>query len=249
MSDRTLEVPTLLRPLFPRALLRWVQRIFLRYGVLLASPILYIDPPPFSDAIGGNYVRNCALDLVSREIAVRNIPGAVAELGVFRGDFAALMNRRFPDRTIYLFDTFTGFLEEDIRADQVGDDQGVYSVRSRVDTGGFCKTSVDIVMKKMAHPEKCVIRCGAFPETALGLEDVDFAFCSIDVDLFRPTMSGLEFFYRRLSPGGYLFIHDYNNHHFRGVEAALQQFRARNEIALFPLPDAGGTAVIIKPSP
>lgn len=129
----------MLRPLIPRALLRWVQGLFLRYGVLVASPILYIDPPSFSDAIGGNYARNCALDLVSREIAGRNIPGAVAELGVFRGDFTALMNRRFPDRTIYLFDTFTGFLEEDIRADQVGDDRGVYSVRSRADTGDFVR--------------------------------------------------------------------------------------------------------------
>jgi O-methyltransferase len=101
----------------------------------------------------------------------------------------------------------------------------------------------------MAHPEQCVIRRGAFPGTAVGLEDVNFAFCSIDVDLFHPTMSGVEFFYRRLSPGGYLFIHDYNNHHFRGVRAALQQFCAQNEIALFPLPDTGGTAIIIKPLP
>lgn len=102
-------------------------------------------------------------------------------------------------------------------------------------------------MKKMAHPERCVIRRGAFPETAVGLEDVNFAFCSIDVDLFRPTISGLEFFYRRLSPGGYLFIHDYNNRKFRGVRAAMQEFFARGEISFFPLPDPGGTAVITKP--
>jgi O-methyltransferase len=186
---------------------------------------------------------------VSREIVGRDVPGAVAELGVFRGDFAALVNRLFPDRTLYLFDTFTGFHEEDILAEQVGDERGVYSTRSRVGVGGFCKTSVDIVMKKMAHPEKCVIKRGVFPETALGLDDVNFAFCSVDVDLFQPTISGLEFFYRRLSPGGYLFVHDYNNRHYRGVRAALQQFCAREEISFFPLPDTGGTAVISKPLP
>jgi O-methyltransferase len=246
-GGREMNAQILLRPLLPRAVIRWAQGFFLKYDVLITSPLLYVDPPIFTAAIGGNYVRHCALDLVSREIVGRNLPGAVAELGVYRGDFAALVNKLFSDRSLYLFDTFTGFLERDILAEQVGDDRGVYSKRSEVDVGGFSDTSVDLVMKKMAHPEKCVIRQGEFPETTSGLEDVSFAFCSIDVDLFRPTMQGLEFFYRRLSPGGYIFVHDYNNRHFRGVQAALRQFCAREEIAFFPLPDVGGTAVINKP--
>src|SRR5260370_22246344 len=112
--EREMNVTIVLRPLFPKAVVRWAQGFFLRYSVLITSPVLHIDPQPFSDAIGGNYVRNCALDLVSREIAGRNVPGAVAELGVFRGDFAALVNKLFPNPTLYLFGSFTSFLGEGI---------------------------------------------------------------------------------------------------------------------------------------
>ena len=37
----------------------------------------------------------------------------MAELGVYRGEFAKEINKVFPDRTLYLFDTFEGFAEQD----------------------------------------------------------------------------------------------------------------------------------------
>lgn len=42
------------------------------------------------------------------------IPGAVAECGVCFGDFASHISQFFPDRKLYLFDTFEGFPAEDI---------------------------------------------------------------------------------------------------------------------------------------
>ncbi|HCT91620.1 MAG TPA: hypothetical protein DF613_09630, partial [Lachnospiraceae bacterium] len=56
--------------------------------------------------------------LFAEEIRTANLPGAVAELGVYRGDFAIEINRLFPDRTLYLFDTFTGFSPEDMAAER-----------------------------------------------------------------------------------------------------------------------------------
>lgn len=38
-----------------------------------------------------------------------NISGCVAEVGVFQGEFASVINKNFPDRKLYLFDTFEGF--------------------------------------------------------------------------------------------------------------------------------------------
>lgn len=38
-------------------------------------------------------------------------------MGVFRGDFAVHINRAFSDRRLYLFDTFKGFVQEEIDAD------------------------------------------------------------------------------------------------------------------------------------
>ena len=65
-----------------------------------------------------DFVRNSTLEMCAREIHVRNIQGAVAELGVFRGDYAKLINRAFPDRKLYLFDSFEGFHPDDVDVDK-----------------------------------------------------------------------------------------------------------------------------------
>lgn len=39
----------------------------------------------------------------------------MAEAGVFRGEFANEINRYFPDRECYLFDTFDGFDTRDFK--------------------------------------------------------------------------------------------------------------------------------------
>ena len=58
--------------------------------------------------------RYATMRLLAEQINELNIPGDTAELGVFRGDFAAAINAAFPERTIHLFDTFTGFDKADI---------------------------------------------------------------------------------------------------------------------------------------
>jgi len=72
-----------------------------------------------------DYARNSTLELCANEIYDKNILGSVAELGVYRGDFAKNINKAFLDRELYLFDTFEGFDERDIETEQLKQ----YSVR------------------------------------------------------------------------------------------------------------------------
>jgi O-methyltransferase len=58
--------------------------------------------------------RCAALRLLSDQLNQRHIPGAAAEFGVYKGEFAKEINHCFPDRELYLFDSFTGFCAEDI---------------------------------------------------------------------------------------------------------------------------------------
>ena len=81
-------------------------------------------------------------------------------------------------------------------------------------------------MGKLHNPERVVVHQGFFPATAEGVED-RFAFVSLDVDLHDPTAAGLEFFFPRLSPGGFIFVHDYNNGRYNGVRQAVEDFVAR----------------------
>lgn len=188
---------------------------------------------------GYDYIRFSSLELVAREIHNRKIPGNVAELGVYRGDFASKINIAFPDRKLYLFDTFEGFAKEDIETEQK-------ESFSKMKSKDFSDTSVSLVLKKMRHAGNCIIKKGFFPETAEGVEDT-FAFVSIDCDLYDPILSGLQFFWERLSVGGYIFVHEYNQTEYLGSNAAVNEFIKENpDVHFFPLTDQGGSIVLIK---
>lgn len=168
----------------------------------------------------------------------RNVAGNVAELGVYQGEQAALLNQLFPDRKIHLFDTFAGFSDADVSTEAARGFSGAA-------VGDFQDTSVEKVMARMPHPGQVLVHAGMFPGTAQGIEDT-FAFVSLDVDLFEPTLAGLEYFYPRLSAGGFIFIHDYNNKRYSGVRHAVDEFLARSNVPAFPLPDFAGSLVVLK---
>jgi O-methyltransferase len=184
-----------------------------------------------------DFVRFAALELARAEIESRKLPGATAELGVYQGAFASQINIAFPDRKLYLFDTFEGFDRRDTSLEvEKGFSDG---------SQDFSDTSVQTVLARMRYPGNCVVRKGHFPATAEGVEE-QFAFVSIDADLFQPIYEGLRFFYQRLVHGGYIFIHDYNNDGYRGARDAVRRFCAEACVGFTPLPDFSGTAVITR---
>jgi O-methyltransferase len=204
----------------------------------LTRSLVYRDPSASPlNLRRADYVRYAALELVRHEIESRGLEGAVAELGVYRGDFASQINRAFPKRRFYLFDTFEGFDSRDTGLE-----------RSRGFSDGsqdFSNTSVEAVLSKMAYPERCVVRQGYFPGTAVGVDD-RFVFVSIDTDLYQPIYEGLRFFHPRLAEGGFIFVHDFNNDFYRGARDAVYQFCNEARCRFVPLPDHSGTAVITR---
>lgn len=185
-----------------------------------------------------DFCRMMSIRLAAERIAQKKIAGSIAELGVYRGELAAALNWLFPDRTLYLFDTFEGFSEKDLS-------DGKEEKHSQAAVGDFQDTNLDLVLSRMPHRDKVVVRKGYFPATAEGLEDT-FALVSLDVDLYKPTVAGLDYFYPRLAKGGCIFIHDYNNRRYMGVRSAVDEFAEANGVPLVQLPDFAGTAVLPK---
>lgn len=184
-----------------------------------------------------NYIRISTLELVAEEIYSANVPGATAELGVYKGQFAKYINKLFPDRKLYLFDTFEGFNEKDVKIE-------VSNQFSKGDQN-FSDTSVERVLEKMEFRENCIVRKGWFPESLDGLEET-FCFVSLDADLYKPIFDGLEYFYPRLSKGGYIFIHDYNNKGYEGTKSAVKEFREKYGVPYTPMSDTWGSVIISK---
>jgi O-methyltransferase len=189
------------------------------------------------DANYFDYIRLATLELVSEEIKQKQLKGEVAELGVYKGKFARYINNYFPDRKLYLFDTFEGFDERDVSVEK----------RQNFSSGAqnFSDTSVDSVLKQMPFPEKCIPIKGFFPQTAQEIRDL-FVFVSLDADLYEPIYAGLRFFYPKLQKGGYIFIHDFNNDAYKGARRAVEQFCSEENIGFVPIPDSGGSAIICK---
>ena len=198
------------------------------------GPILRPDALKTFDA------RAATMRLLAEQIREENIPGDVAELGVFRGDFAVLINAAFPDRTIHLFDTFEGFPARDVEIEQA---QGL----SRAKAGDFSETAMDMVEQRLPYPERALFHKGYFPATFDGCEEKTFAFVSVDADLYVPTAAALPRFFDRLSPGGVLLIHDVNSTQFSGAGKAVREFCAVRGLLPMPVCDLHGSVVLRRP--
>lgn len=185
--------------------------------------------------LSGDFFRAATLCVVAREINEKGLRGNVAELGVHRGEFASLINRCFPTRTLYLLDTFEGFDRNEFEKDQR---EGL-THRWQPFT-----TDVAEVVKRMPHADKVIIAKGHFPETAAQLEG-PFAFVSLDADLYVPTIAGLEYFCPRLVEGGYAFVHDFNQPDYRGSRKAVVEYCRKDPgMTCVPIGDWGGTAIL-----
>ena len=199
-----------------------------------AGPVRTLDP--FRELMD---LRLAHLRLLAQEIEARRLPGAVAELGVYQGVFAAEINRLFPDRTLYLFDTFTGFSQTDVDAEK-----NAVSF-TRASAGNFSDTSVEQVRACLPHPERAVFCTGHFPDT-LPCDLPPLALVSLDPDLYEPTLAGLCAFWPKLVPGGMILIHDYNSAQFEGAGKAVRSFCQERQLTVLPLADLHGSAVLLK---
>ena len=181
--------------------------------------------------LSNDYVRLATLELLCRRLA--EVPGAAAELGVYRGFFARCINQLMPDRKLYLFDSFEGFAENACAADS-------FQAAHR-------NTAIDKVLAIMPQPDSVTVKPGFFPKSLDGMEE-RFCLVSLDVDFYQTTLDGLRYFWPRLEEGGYLMLHDWGSPKLPGVAKALRDYEAELgcPIPAMPLCDVGGTLVLCK---
>lgn len=178
-----------------------------------------------------DYVRLATLELLCRRLGA--VPGAAAELGVYRGFFARCINHLLPDRRLYLFDSFEGFAE----------DTGA----AKAFQAAHQNTAIDKVLSIMPHPESVTVMPGFFPGSLHGLEE-RFCLVSLDVDFYQTTLEGLRYFWPRLERGGYLLLHDWGSPALPGVAEALADYESElgTQIPAVPLCDVCGSLILCK---
>lgn len=198
---------------------------------LVPTPARLADSLLPQQDLSNDYVRLATLELLCRRL--ETVPGAAAELGVYKGFFARCINLLLPARRLYLFDSFEGFSPE--------------ACAPQAFQEAHRNTTVRQVLSIMPHPERIVVKPGFFPGSLGGLEE-RFCLVSLDVDFEQATLDGLHYFWPRLQKGGYLMLHDWGSPRLPGVARALERYEREigEKLAAVPLCDVGGTLVICK---
>jgi O-methyltransferase len=149
------------------------------------------------------------------------VPGAYAEVGVFKGASAKIICELKGDKNLHLFDTFEG-LPESSEFDRGVHKKGQYAA------------SLESVQDYLKGYKNVYWYKGLFPDSAVNVPDDKFAFAHFDVDLYEGTKACLEYFYPRMVPGGIMITHDYDI--LAGVMKAFKEFVADKPEGLIELP-------------
>ena len=164
-----------------------------------------------------------------------HVPGAFAEVGVYKGETAKIIHEMDTSRSLHLFDTFEGFAKQDLETETA-------DAKNSID---FSDTNVKLVTELIDGNSNIVFHKGYFPDTARHLEVQKYAFVHLDADLYKPTLAALHYFYPRLPEGGVIMVHDYN-HTWAGVKRALTEFQSSIPENITELPDWQGSVLIVK---
>ena len=167
--------------------------------------------------------------------AVASLEGDTVECGVFRGHGSWLILKAGgrTNRPHLLFDSFEG-----ISSPEDGDnhpDQSIYQ---------WEENDMAYPMEKVKEKFKIFPQVeyykGWIPTRFAEVSDRKFSFVHIDVDLYRPTMDSIAFFYQRLQTGGIILCDDYGATGTPGAFRAMNEFfKDKPENPIFTIPGSG----------
>ena len=169
---------------------------------------------------------------------LRDVPGAILEVGVWRGGTGGLMAARAAglglDETVYLCDTWKGVAKTG--------DVDVYYRDGKHDDAS--PELVEELIARLGHANVELLE-GVFPEdTAERISDRTFRLCHCDVDVYESARGVLEWVWPRLEPGGVVVFDDYGFPACPGVTKLVDEQRMREDRLV--LHNLNGHGLIIK---
>jgi hypothetical protein len=183
-------------------------------------------------------VRRDMFILFLKDIIINKIQGDIVELGVYKGYTAKLIHHYVPERKLFLFDTYEGFDKKDLEIEKIRTGHNINS--------HFKSAGVQAVIEYIKPQNNNIIPVvGVFPQSIPeDFKDKVFSLVHIDMDLYEPTITALNYFYPKTSKGGYILIHDYNS--WSGAREAADEFFKEKLESPVPMPDKNGSALIKK---
>lgn len=170
---------------------------------------------------------------------VKDLPGDIVELGVFKGSGIATFSKFLEiycpnsNKKIIGFDIF-----DTIKSNKILDKDGDFDknhmniVYSRVKDTDLSLDSVNKRLENMNINKKYILVEGDVEETLPKFLEENPGFrismLYIDVDLKRPTYNGLKYLWDRILPGGIILFDEYEYHKFSESDGVEQFLNERN---------------------
>lgn len=168
--------------------------------------------------------------------SLKNVSGDIVECGVSRGHssylllYANIENRK----KFYGFDSFEGLSKPDIN-DEVKNN---YSYKWKKND---LKTSESIAKQNLElFKDRVHLYRGWIPDRFNEVKNKKFSLVHIDVDLFKPTIDSIGFFWDKINQGGVLVCDDYGFKTCPGAKKAMDEFFKSKNIDIIQLTTGQG---------
>ncbi len=156
-----------------------------------------------------------------------SVEGRKAECGVLRGFSALFTNQIAQTRdkswtggNYHLIDSFEGLSEPDLKdAIFSGNQPPVVSHQA----GHFAVPLIEVKKNLTSFPNLNFHK-GWIPDIFASLPEDKWSYVHIDVDLYRPTLQSLEYFFPRMATGGVIINDDYSSPLFPGGGSGWEEF-------------------------
>jgi len=151
-----------------------------------------------------------------------------AECGVFAG-MSMYFVAEFCDKNFIGIDSWEGVSEP-----------------GEFDTDFFKTKKLDIpfeyAQKSLTKYSNINLHKGWIPDVFKEIEDLEYSYVNIDVDLYEPTKESIEYFWPKLISGGVLICDDYGSYNTIGARKAMIDFFGKDNILELPT----GQAIVYK---
>jgi hypothetical protein len=166
---------------------------------------------------------------------VRDLPGAILEVGVWRGGTGALMARRAGKTPVVLCDTFTGVVKAGAQDQHY---QGGEHADASID-------QVQALLRTVAPAADVRILVGIFPEqTGAQVAGQQFKLVHIDVDVYESARDVLDFVWPHMPAGGVVVYDDYGFSTCTGIALHVDEQRGKPDRLV--VHNLNGHALLIK---
>lgn len=214
-----------------------------RAAALARADAAYVASAPF--VFANRVTVTAALSRIELFKMVMDVPGAIIECGVYRGNslmlymhLSSILEPYAINRSIIGFDTFAGFTSIDQQEDpkdinaQMFSDTDQTLIQDMIDAG-------DLVRPVNRVP-RCQLVKGDIAETAPEFvktrPDLVVAMLILDTDLYESTKVALQTFLPLMPKGGVVVFDEVAYVNFPGETSALKEILDLNKVELKRLP-------------